>query len=72
MIDAIIYLPAVTDLPSSLRDEDGNPDLSDPKAINADGDRLHYVRMTAKQLDEFRPHVTVLAETDEITLNLWG
>ncbi|WP_198361379.1 hypothetical protein [Halomonas sp. N3-2A] len=62
MIDAIIYLPAVTDLPSSLRDEDGNPDLTDPHVINFAGDRLHYVRMAIGQLGEWRPHVTVLAE----------
>ncbi|WP_417835244.1 MULTISPECIES: hypothetical protein [Pseudomonadota] len=62
MIDAIFYLPAAAALPVSLIDEDGNPALSDPKATNAAGGRMHYVRMMPEQLNEWRPHVTVLAE----------
>lgn len=62
MIDAILHLAAVTQLPSALVDENGQPLLSDPQANNSAGDRLHYVRMTPAQLDEWRPHVTVLAE----------
>ncbi len=62
MIDAILYLPAAAALPVPLIDEDGNPALSDPKATNAAGEQMHYVRMTPEQLDEWRSHVTVLAE----------
>lgn len=62
MIDAILHLAAAAGLPSALTDENGSPLLSDPKAQNPAGDRLHYVRMTPAQLDEWRPHVTVLAE----------
>ncbi|UQI42532.1 hypothetical protein [Vreelandella venusta] len=62
MIDAIFHLTAVTQLPSALVDEDGSPLLSDPKATNSAGDRLHYVRMPLEQLGEWRRHVTVLAE----------
>lgn len=63
MIDAILHLAATTELPSALVDENGQPLLSDPKVTNAEGDRMHYVRMTPAQLDEWRPHVTVLAES---------
>ena len=62
MIDAILHLPVAAALPASLTDEDGTPLLSDPKAVNSEGDLLHYVRMTPAELDEWRPHVTVLAE----------
>lgn len=63
MIDAILHLPATADLPDTLTDENGHPQLSDPQTANQAGDRLHYVRFTADQLNDWRPHVTVLAET---------
>ncbi|WP_438454708.1 hypothetical protein [Vreelandella venusta] len=62
MIDAILHLPAAAVLPVSLKDEDGNPALSDPRAVNANGDCLHYVRLLPELLNEWRSHVTVLAE----------
>lgn len=62
MIDAILHLPANAELPAQLTDDNGNPALSDPQAHNAAGDRLHYVRLPAEQLDEWRAHATVLAE----------
>lgn len=62
MIDAILHLPAATALPTSLTGENGTPTLSVPLTTNPAGDRLHYVRMTPAQLDEWRPHATVLAE----------
>lgn len=62
MIDSVLHLAANAQLPSELIDENGNPLLTDPTAHNLAGDRLHYVRMTPAQLDEWRPHVTVLAE----------
>lgn len=62
MIDAILYLPATAQLTDHLSDDNGNPALSDPQAHKAAGDRLHYVRLTAEQLDEWRPYATVLAE----------
>lgn len=63
MIDAILHLPNATQIPESLADEDGNLALGDPQAVNAAGDRLHYVRLPPDRLDEWRPHVTVLAES---------
>lgn len=62
MIDAILHIPAIVELPAHLTDENGSPALSDPQAHNAAGGRLHYVRLTADQLAEWRPHCTVLAE----------
>ncbi|WP_286903099.1 hypothetical protein [Vreelandella sedimenti] len=62
MIDAIVYLSSVTQLPVSLTCEDGKPAIGAPQAGNSAGERLHYVRMTSEQLNEWRPHVTVLAE----------
>lgn len=62
MIDAILHLSSAAALPASLTDEDGNPALSEPKTTNVAGEQMHYVRMTPAQLDEWRPHVTVLAE----------
>ncbi|ATH77807.1 hypothetical protein CLM76_09465 [Vreelandella venusta] len=62
MIDAILHLLAATELPAHLTDDNGSPALSDPQAHNAAGDRLHYVRLPAEQLDEWRAHATVLAE----------
>ena len=62
MIDAILYLPAAAALPVPLIDEDGNPALSDPRSVNANGDCLHYVRLLPELLNEWRSHVTVLAE----------
>ena len=62
MIDAILHLAATAQLPDALTDEDGKPLLTDPQASNAASGRLHYVRMPPTQLDEWRPHVTVLAE----------
>lgn len=53
MIDAILY----------IKQADSFFDLSmNPSVINVTGERLHYVRTTAAQLNEWRPHVTVLAE----------
>lgn len=63
MIDAILHLSTNTELPARLVDETGNPALSDPSTINATGDRLHYVRLTAEQLSEWRLYATVLAES---------
>jgi len=63
MIDAILYLPAAAALPVPLIDEDGNPALSDPRTVNANGDCLHYVRLLPELLNEWRSYVTVLAET---------
>lgn len=62
MIDAIFHLAATAQLPDALTDEDGKPLLTDPQASNAASGRLHYVRMLPAQLDEWRPHATVLAE----------
>lgn len=62
MIDAILHLAAAAELPSALTDENGKPALSEPKTTNVVGEQMHYVRMTPAQLDEWRPHVTVLAE----------
>ena len=62
MIDAILHLPTNAELPTHLTDDNGSPALSDPQTHNAAGDRLHYVRLTAEQLDEWRPYATVLAE----------
>jgi hypothetical protein len=62
MIDAIVLIDNAAQLPASLTDENASPTLIDPQATNATGARLHYVRMTAAQLNEWRPHVTVLAE----------
>lgn len=62
MIDAILHRHTATQPHSSLTDEDGNL-LSDPQAVNAAGDHLHYVRLSPAQLDEWRPHANVLAET---------
>lgn len=62
MIDAILHLTTEPDFPEQLSSENGSPALNDPQAANANGDRLHYVRMAAVQLNEWRPHVTVLAE----------
>jgi hypothetical protein len=62
MIDAIVLIDNAAQLPASLTDENAAPALIDPQATNATGARLHYVRMTAAQLNEWRPHVTVLAE----------
>ena len=62
MIDAILHLPAETQLPAHLTDDNGNPALSEPQSHNAGGDRLHYVRLNADQLDEWRPYATVLSE----------
>lgn len=62
MIDAIIHVIKSAELPYQLTDEDDAPLLSAPQATSTSGDRLHYVRMTPAQLDEWRPHVTVLAE----------
>ncbi|GGW30452.1 hypothetical protein [Vreelandella hamiltonii] len=63
MIDAILHLPADSDLPDTVTDETGNPALSDPSAITSTGDRLHYVRLPNEQLTVWRSHATVLAET---------
>ncbi|AZM96059.1 hypothetical protein [Vreelandella venusta] len=62
MIDAILYLSSDAQLPESLTDEGGNPLLSDPRTVNANGDCLHYVRLLPELLNEWRSHVTVLAE----------
>lgn len=62
MIDAILYLPATAQLTDHLSGDNGKPALSDPQTRNAAGDRLNYVRLTAEQLDEWRPYATVLAE----------
>tara|TARA_B100000929_G_scaffold253509_1_gene214390 strand:+ start:3779 stop:4393 length:615 start_codon:yes stop_codon:yes gene_type:complete len=62
MMDAILHLPVSNELPAHLADDNGSPALSDPQARNAAGDRLHYVRLTAEQLAEWRPYATVLAE----------
>lgn len=61
MIDAILHLNTAQ-IPASLADEDSSLALGDPQALNGAGDRLHYVRLTPNQLDEWRPHVIVLAE----------
>ncbi|WP_144981205.1 hypothetical protein [Halomonas sp. C22] len=63
MIDAILHLRANTELPADIISDNGTPDLSDPTAINATGDRLHYVRLHMEQLNQWRSHATVLAET---------
>lgn len=63
MIDAILHLQADAQLTSTLTDDNGVPALSDPQAVNATGDRLHYVRLPPAQLDGWRLYVTVLAES---------
>lgn len=63
MIDAILHVTAGAELPDALTDETGTPALGDPSAINVTGDRLHYVRLTAEQLSEWRLYATVLAES---------
>ncbi|MGP5325906.1 hypothetical protein [Vreelandella titanicae] len=63
MIDAILHFPAAAQIPSSLIGESGAPTLGEPQAVSAAGERLHYVRLPPNQLDEWRPHVTVLAES---------
>lgn len=62
MIDVILHLTANTELPAHLTDENGSSLLTEPKITNPAGDCLHYVRMTAAELDEWRPYLTVLAE----------
>lgn len=59
MIDAILHLINPAQPSEYLSDMT----LGDPQAVNAASDRLHYVRLQSSQLDEWRPYVTVLAES---------
>lgn len=62
MIDAILHLNA-DQIAELSANEGGDLAISDPQAHNAAGDRLHYVRLTADQLAEWRPYASVLAES---------